>query len=136
AAVLRRVGLAGHQVAAVARAKILPKHRGGLLVATVVGKLMAEGQVERTVVPRHPLDVLAQQLVAIACTGEFTADELYDLVRGAAPYAQLPRSAFDATLDMLAGRYPSDAFAELRPRVVWDRITGVVTARPGARVLA
>ncbi|WP_286901423.1 DEAD/DEAH box helicase [Thermocrispum sp.] len=133
---LQRVGRAGHQVAEVSRAKILPKHRGDLLVATVVGKLMAEGQVERTVVPRHPLDVLAQQLVAIVCTGEFTADELYDLVRGAAPYAQLPRSAFDATLDMLAGRYPSDAFAELRPRVVWDRITGVVTARPGARVLA
>jgi len=133
---LQRVGRAGHQVAEVSRAKILPKHRGDLLVASVVGKLMAEGAVERTTIPRHPLDVLAQQLVAIVCTGEFTADELYDLVRGAAPYAQLPRAAFEATLDMLAGRYPSDAFAELRPRVVWDRITGAVTARPGARVLA
>jgi ATP-dependent Lhr-like helicase len=133
---LQRVGRAGHQVGETSRAKIFPKYRGDLVVATVVAHLMEEGAVEPTSVPRNPLDVLAQQLVAMTVVDERTADGLYALVRRAAPFSDLPRSAFDATLDMLAGRYPTDLFAELRPRVNWDRLTGVVTARPGARQLA
>ncbi|HJR92800.1 MAG TPA: DEAD/DEAH box helicase, partial [Acidimicrobiia bacterium] len=133
---LQRVGRAGHQVGATSRAKIFPKYRGDLVVATVVADLMESGAVEPTSLPRNPLDVLSQQLVAMTVLDERTADELYDLIRRATPFADLPRSAFDATLDMLAGRYPTDLFAELRPRVNWDRVSGVVSARPGARQLA
>ncbi|HEX2155341.1 MAG TPA: DEAD/DEAH box helicase [Acidimicrobiia bacterium] len=133
---LQRVGRAGHHVGETSRAKLFPKYRGDLLVATVVASEMRRGRVEQTAIPRNPLDVLAQQLVATVVAGDSTADGLYSMVRRAAPYADLPRSAFEATLDMLAGRYPSDLFAELRPRLNWDRLDGSVTARPGARQLA
>ena len=133
---LQRVGRAGHHVGETSRAKLFPKYRGDLLVSTVVADQMRRGLVEPTNVPRNPLDVLAQQLVATVVSGDRTADELFALVRRAAPYAELSRSVFDATLDMLAGRYPSDVFAELRPRVTWDRVEGTVAARPGARQLA
>ena len=133
---LQRVGRAGHQVGATSTAKIFPKYRGDLLLATVLADRMRAGDVEPTVIPRNPLDVLAQQIVGSVVVEDRDADDLYELARRAAPYAELPRSAFDATLDMLAGRYPSDLFSELRPRVVWDRISGAVSARSGARQLA
>ncbi|HET9258579.1 MAG TPA: DEAD/DEAH box helicase [Acidimicrobiia bacterium] len=133
---LQRVGRSGHQVGGVSRAKIFPKYRGDLLVATVVSSQMSKRNVETTRIPANPIDVLSQQLVAQAVSGDTTADALYDLIRRAAPYAALSRAVFDETLDMLSGRYPSYLFAELRPRINWDRATGEVTARPGARQLA
>jgi len=136
AAGLQRVGRAGHHAGGVARARVYPKYRGDLLQAAVVTRLMAARTVEEIRLPENPLDVLAQHLVAAVAVEDRTATGLYDLVRRSASFAALPRSLFDATLDMLAGRYPSDLFAELRPRVTWDRVTDVVSARPGARHLA
>ncbi len=133
---LQRVGRAGHQVGAASTARIFPKHRGDLLETAVVVDRMAGGEIEATRIPANPLDVLAQQLVAMVATETATADELYSIVRRAAPYRDLGRASFDATLDMLAGRYPSDEFAELRPRVVWDRVDGTVEARGNAKLLA
>jgi ATP-dependent Lhr-like helicase len=133
---LQRVGRSGHQVGSVSKAKVFPKYRGDLLVSAVVVDQMTRGQVESTKVPANPLDVLSQQLVAQVVASETNADDLYDLARRAAPYSELPRSVFEGTLDMLAGRYPSDLFAELRPRINWDRATGDLTPRPGAFQLA
>ncbi|MEV6207700.1 ATP-dependent helicase [Kitasatospora sp. NPDC051914] len=133
---LQRVGRAGHQVGAVSTGVVFPKYRGDLLQSAVVTERMRSGRIEALRVPRNPLDVLAQQLVAITALDGWQVDELLALVRRAAPFATLPQSAFDGVLDMLAGRYPSDAFAELRPRVVWDRVAGTVTGRPGAQRLA
>ncbi|MGH8925953.1 MAG: Lhr family helicase [Acidimicrobiia bacterium] len=132
---LQRVGRSGHHVGGESRARILPKHRGDLLTSTVVARQMIESDIEETVVPANPLDVLSQQLVAAVVVGPRTADDLYELVRRARPFSTLSREVFDATLDMLAGRYPSDLFAELRARVNWDRTDGTITARPGARQL-
>ncbi|MFJ2115576.1 ATP-dependent helicase [Streptomyces sp. NPDC087850] len=133
---LQRVGRAGHQVGAVSTGVVFPKYRGDLVQAAVVTERMRSGSIEALHVPANPLDVLAQQLVAMVALDTRQADDLLDLVRRAAPFASLPESAFTSVLDMLAGRYPSDAFAELRPRVVWDRVTGTVTGRPGAQRLA
>ncbi|WP_405456791.1 DEAD/DEAH box helicase [Streptomyces sp. NBC_00101] len=133
---LQRVGRAGHQVGAVSTGVVFPKYRGDLVQAAVVTERMREGAIEALRVPSNPLDVLAQQLVAIVALDVRQADDLLALVRRAASFASLPESAFTAVLDMLAGRYPSDAFAELRPRVVWDRVAGTVTGRPGAQRLA
>ncbi|GAA1511749.1 ATP-dependent helicase [Sphaerisporangium rubeum] len=133
---LQRIGRAGHQVGAVSKGVIFPKYRGDLIQTAVVSERMRAGQIEETRCPRNPLDVLAQQIVAMCALDEWTVDELETVIRRAAPYATLPRSALEATLDMLAGRYPSDEFAELRPRVVWDRVTGRITGRPGAQRLA
>jgi len=133
---LQRVGRAGHQVGAISRAKIFPKYRGDLLVSTVVAAQMLKREVEATSIPKSPLDVLSQQLVARVVSGDSTAGNLYAMATRAAPYADMTRTVFDETLDMLSGRYPSDLFAELRPRLNWDRTTGEVTARPGSRQLA
>lgn len=133
---LQRVGRSGHQIDGVSRARIFPKYRGDLLVAAVVADAMVNGRVEETRIPSSPVDVLAQQVVAHVVASDTTADQLYALARRAAPYSDLSRRVFDETLDMLAGRYPSDLFAELRPRITWDRKSGVVSARPGARQLA
>ncbi|MFF8967644.1 DEAD/DEAH box helicase [Streptomyces globisporus] len=133
---LQRVGRAGHQVGAVSTGVVFPKYRGDLVQAAVVTERMREGAIEALRIPANPLDVLAQQLVAMVALDSWQADDLLALVRRAAPFASLPESAFTAVLDMLAGRYPSDAFAELRPRVVWDRVGGTVTGRPGAQRLA
>ncbi|WP_030859693.1 ATP-dependent helicase [Streptomyces sp. NRRL F-2747] len=133
---LQRVGRAGHQVGAVSRGVVFPKYRGDLVQAAVVTERMRSGSIESLRIPSNPLDVLAQQLVAMTAMDTWQLDELLALVRRAAPFAALPESAFTAVLDMLAGRYPSDAFAELRPRVVWDRVAGTVTGRPGAQRLA
>ncbi|MFD9423397.1 MULTISPECIES: DEAD/DEAH box helicase [unclassified Streptomyces] len=133
---LQRVGRAGHQVGAVSTGVVFPKYRGDLVQAAVVTERMRQGAIEALRIPANPLDVLAQQLVAMVALDTWQADDLLALVRRAAPFASLPESAFTAVLDMLAGRYPSDAFAELRPRVVWDRVAGTVTGRPGAQRLA
>ncbi|MGI9585710.1 MAG: DEAD/DEAH box helicase, partial [Acidimicrobiia bacterium] len=133
---LQRVGRAGHQVGAPSVAKIFPKHRGDLLETAVVVQRMYAGEIESTEVPQNPIDVLAQQVVAMAATEDLDVDDTFDLVRRASPYRTLTRRAFESVLDMLAGRYPSDDFAELRPRITWDRTTGSVTARKNARLLA
>ncbi|MFJ9446486.1 ATP-dependent helicase [Kitasatospora sp. NPDC101235] len=133
---LQRVGRAGHQVGAVSTGVFFPKYRGDLVQSAVVTERMRAGRIESLRIPRNPLDVLAQQLVAMTALDAWPVDELLAVVRRAAPFATLPQSAFDAVLDMLAGRYPSDAFAELRPRLVWDRVAGTVTGRPGAQRLA
>ncbi|MFG2432387.1 DEAD/DEAH box helicase [Streptomyces sp. NPDC048590] len=133
---LQRVGRAGHQVGAVSTGVVFPKYRGDLVQAAVVTERMRDGAIEALRIPSNPLDVLAQQIVATVALDSRQADDLLALARRAAPFASLPESAFTSVLDMLAGRYPSDAFAELRPRVVWDRVTGTVTGRPGAQRLA
>lgn len=136
ASALQRVGRAGHQVGEVSRGVLFPKHRGDLAQTAVAVERMRSGAIESMRVPANPLDVLAQQVVAATALDAWDVDELYALVKRSAPFTQLPRSAYDATLDLLSGRYPSDEFAELRPRVVWDRVTGVLTGRPGAQRLA
>ncbi|MFD4093738.1 ATP-dependent helicase [Streptomyces albidoflavus] len=133
---LQRVGRAGHQVGAVSTGVVFPKYRGDLVQSAVVTERMREGRIEALRVPSNPLDVLAQQIVAMTAMDTWQFDDLLALARRAAPFSSLPESAFTAVLDMLAGRYPSDAFAELRPRVVWDRVAGTVTGRPGAQRLA
>lgn len=136
ASALQRVGRAGHQVGETSRGVLFPKHRGDLAQTAVSVERMRSGAIERMAVPANPLDVLAQQVVAALALDEWQVDELFALVTRAASYTQLPRSAFDATLDLLSGRYPSEEFAELRPRIVWDRVTGTLTGRPGAQRLA
>ncbi|MFF5071685.1 ATP-dependent helicase [Micromonospora olivasterospora] len=136
AAGLQRVGRAGHQVGAVSRGVVFPKHRGDLLSCAVVAERMADGAIEELSYPRNPLDVLAQQVVAMVALEPWRVGDLAAVVRRAAPFAELPDSALHAVLDMLSGRYPSTAFAELRPRLVWDRATDVLTGRPGAQRLA
>ncbi|MFF9732068.1 ATP-dependent helicase [Streptomyces albidoflavus] len=133
---LQRVGRAGHQVGAVSTGVVFPKYRGDLVQSAVVTERMREGRIEALRVPSNPLDVLAQQIVAMTAMDTWQFDDLLALARRAAPFSSLPESAFTAVLDMLAGRYPSDAFTELRPRVVWDRVAGTVTGRPGAQRLA
>ncbi|MBC7373358.1 MAG: ATP-dependent helicase [Frankiales bacterium] len=133
---LQRVGRAGHQVGAISRGIILPKYRGDLVQCAVVAERMLDGGIEATTYPRNPLDVLAQQIVAMCALDSWTVEDLAAVVRRAAPFAGLPQSALEATLDMLSGRYPSDDFAELRPRITWDRVTGVLAGRPGAQRLA
>ncbi|MCM3686530.1 Lhr family ATP-dependent helicase [Kocuria rosea] len=133
---LQRVGRAGHQVGEISRGCVYPKHRGDLLDAAVTVEQMLRGRIEPLAVPANPLDILAQQTVAATALGPVDVEEWFDTVRRSAPFLALPRSAFDATLDLLSGRYPSDEFAELRPRVVWDRETGTVEGRPGAQRLA
>jgi ATP-dependent helicase Lhr and Lhr-like helicase len=129
---MQRIGRASHQVDAVSEGVIFPKFRGDLVACAAVTRSMRDGLVEATRYPRNPLDVLAQQVVAMVATDAWRVDDLYDAVRGAAPFAALSRPIFEGVLDMLSGRYPSDEFAELRPRLTWDRIGGTLTARQGA----
>jgi ATP-dependent Lhr-like helicase len=133
---LQRVGRAGHQVGEISRASLFPKHRGDVLHTAIVTERMLKGQIEAIAVPRNPLDILAQQTVAACALDPLSAEEWYETVRRSAPFQTLPRSAYEATLDLLAGKYPSDEFAELRPRVVWDRDAGTLTGRPGAQRIA
>jgi ATP-dependent Lhr-like helicase len=136
AAGMQRVGRAGHQVGAISRGVVFPKHRGDLLSCAVVTERMHGGLIEEMRYPRNPLDVLAQHIVAMVAMDPWRVGDLAVLVRRSAPFADLPTSALEATLDMLSGRYPSTAFAELRPRLVWDRAGDLLTARPGAQRLA
>ncbi|GGI48750.1 ATP-dependent Lhr-like helicase [Agromyces flavus] len=133
---LQRIGRAGHQVGEVSKGVLFPKHRADLLHSAVVAERMIAGGIEPMRIPTNPLDVLAQQTVAAAAIDEWDVEHWFDVVRRAAPFHTLPRSAFDATLDLLAGRYPSDRFGELRPRLVWDRDAGTITGRRGAQRLA
>ena len=133
---LQRVGRAGHQVGEISRGVLLPKHRTDLIGCAVSVRRMLDGAIETMRVPANPLDVLAQQTVAACALEPLSADLWFDTVRRSAPFATLPRSAFEATLDLLSGKYPSTEFAELRPRLVYDRDTGTLTARPGAQRLA
>jgi ATP-dependent Lhr-like helicase len=132
---MQRIGRASHQVEAVSRGVIFPKYRGDLLATAALTRAMKRAAVEETHIPQNPLDVLAQQLVAAVALGERQVDELFVLVRRAAPFATLSRGQLEGVLDMLSGRYPSDEFAELRPRVVWDRLRGTVRGREGAQRL-
>ncbi|MET0975215.1 MAG: ATP-dependent helicase [Leifsonia sp.] len=133
---LQRVGRAGHQVGEISRGVIFPKHRADLVHAAVTAERMLAGAIETLRIPANPLDILAQQTVAAVALDELGVDDWFATVRRSAPFSALPRSAYEATLDLLAGRYPSDQFAELRPRIVWDREAGVITGRPGAQRLA
>lgn len=133
---LQRVGRAGHQVGEISRASLFPKHRGDVLHTAIVTERMLAGQIEAIAVPRNPLDILAQQTVAACALDSISVEEWFETVRRSAPFQTLPRSAYEATLDLLAGKYPSDEFAELRPRVVWDRDAGTLTGRPGAQRIA
>jgi ATP-dependent helicase Lhr and Lhr-like helicase len=156
---LQRIGRAGHGVDEVSRGRIFPKFRGDLLECTVVAHRMHEGLIESTVVPRNALDVLAQQIVAIAVAAEpagagpskrdtaerhddesaaggVSVDELYELVTRTHSYSELTRELLENVLDMLDGRYPSKEFGELRARIVWDRVGGTIRARKGSRQLA
>jgi len=133
---LQRIGRAGHQVGEPSRGKLFPKHRNDLVEAAVVVQRMHDGLIEHTRYPRNPLDVLAQQIVAMCALDDWPVDELAALVRRSATYAELSDEVLANVLDLLAGRYPSDEFAELRPRIVWDRVDGVVRGRAGAQRLA
>ncbi|MHB8672272.1 MAG: Lhr family helicase [Candidatus Limnocylindrales bacterium] len=133
---LQRVGRAGHHVGAPSRGVFFPKFRGDLLETAVVTERMRAGAIETTTIPRNPLDVLAQQIVAMAVMDRWTAETIGAVVRRAAPYETLSEEALEGVLAMLAGAYPSDEFAELRPRLVWDRTTGEIVARRDARVVA
>jgi len=134
---LQRVGRAGHNVGDVSKGRIFPKFRADLLECAVVARRMRDGDIETTVVPRNPLDVLSQQIVAMVATGDdWRVPELHDVVRKAYPFSELSREMLDQVLDMLDGRYPSEEFAELRPRIVWDRVEDTIRARKGALQLA
>ena len=133
---LQRIGRAGHQVGEVSRGVLFPKHRADLIHVAVVSERMVEGKIEALSIPQNPLDILAQQTVAAVALEPIDIEEWWNTVRRSAPFATLPRSAYEATLDLLSGLYPSDEFAELRPRIVWDRVSGSITGRPGAQRLA
>ena len=133
---LQRIGRSGHRANAVSEGIVFPKFRGDLVACAAVARAMHEGAVEATRYPRNPLDIVAQQIVAMTSTDTWKTDELFATIRCAAPFAGLGASAFEGVLDMLSGRYPSDEFAELRPRVTWDRTRGTITAREGAKRVA
>lgn len=133
---LQRIGRAGHQVGEISRGVLFPKHRTDVIHCAVAAQRMVTGQIEALQIPAHPLDILAQQTVAACALEPIDVDAWFETVRGTGSYAGLPRSAYESVLDLLAGRYPSDEFAELRPRLVWDRDAGTLTGRPGAQRLA
>jgi ATP-dependent Lhr-like helicase len=132
---LQRIGRAGHGLGEVSKGRIFPKFRGDLLESAVVIQRMRDGEIEETVIPANPLDVLAQHLVSMAALDKWHTDEALALVQATAPFAELSKEQFENVLDMLDGRYPSDRFAELRPRLVWDRTGGTIEGRKGARSL-
>ena len=133
---LQRVGRAGHSLGEVSKGRIFPKFRSDLLECAVVARLMRRGEIEETVIPQNPLDVLAQHLVSMAALDEWEIDEVESLVRASQSFRDLSREQLENVLDMLDGRYPSERFSELRPRIVWDRTKGTMRGRPGARQLA
>ena len=133
---IQRIGRAGHSVGEPSKGTIFPKYRGDLLETAVVVDRMLRGEIETTRVPRNPLDVLAQQIVAMTAMEQWSVGELSDVVHRAYPFSDLGPRALESTLDMLSGRYPSDEFAELRPRIVWDRLEGKIRGRAGAQRLA
>jgi ATP-dependent helicase Lhr and Lhr-like helicase len=140
ASAMQRIGRAGHQVGAASEGVIFPKYRADLVACAAVTRAMHEGLVESTRFLRNPLDVLAQQIVAIVAqppsSNGVSVEEVFRLVRGAAPFSGLTREAFTGVLDLLAGRYPSDEFADLRPRITWDRTRDTLAPRDGVKMLA
>jgi ATP-dependent Lhr-like helicase len=133
---LQRIGRGGHQANAISEGVIFPKFRGDLVASAAVAKAMHDGAVEATRYPRNPLDIVAQQVVAMASMDDWDVDDLFTAIRRAAPFAELSRTVFEGVLDMLSGRYPSDEFAELRPRITWDRVAGTISGREGAKRVA
>ena len=133
---MQRVGRASHHVGAVSNAVIFPKYRADLVACAAITRAMYDGEVESVHYPRNPLDVLAQHIVAMVAMETWDVEDLYSVVRSAAPFAALSRSVFESVLDMLSGRYPSEEFAELRPRITWDRVSNRLTARQGAKRIA
>jgi ATP-dependent Lhr-like helicase len=134
---LQRIGRAGHSVGEPSKGTLYPKHRGDLLEAAVVVRRMREGLIESSRFLRNPLDVLAQQIVAhVSMHPDCTVEQVAAMVRGAACFAELSDELFRNVLDLLSGRYPSDEFNELRPRIVWDRVNGTLRARDGSKRLA
>ncbi|MEM8680777.1 MAG: DEAD/DEAH box helicase, partial [Planctomycetota bacterium] len=136
ASAVQRIGRAGHQVGVPSKGTIFPKYRGDLLACSAAVERMHAGQVEQVFYPRNPLDVLAQQLVAMVALEPRSIDDLFDIVRRAAPFTELTRNLFESVLDLLAGRYPSNEFAELRPRINWDRGSGLISPRKGSQRIA
>ncbi len=132
---LQRIGRAGHGIGETSKGRIFPKYRGDLLECAVVARRMREGEIEETTIPQNPLDVLAQHIVSMAALGEWPVDEVEAVVTATEPFHDLSREQLENVLDMLDGRYPSDRFAELRPRIVWDRMEGTIHGRKGARQL-
>lgn len=133
---MQRIGRASHQVGAVSKGLVFPKFRGDLVACAAVVESMHTGKIEATRYPRNPLDILAQQIVAMVAMDAWDADELFRAIRRSAPFSELSRAVFDGVLDMLSGLYPSDEFAELRPRITWDRIENTIVARTGAKRVA
>jgi len=133
---LQRIGRSGHHVGGVSKGIVFPKFRGDLLAAAAAAGAMQTGSVEALHFPRSPLDVLAQQVVAIVANGEIDKKELFDCVRCAAPFSELAAGPFEAVLDLLSGRYPSDAFVEFRPKITYNRVSGKLTARQGSKHIA
>ncbi len=133
---MQRIGRAGHTIGAASRGIIVPKFRGDLVACAAVTRAMHEARIESSRYPRNPLDVLAQQIVAMVATDDWDVDELFAALRRAAPFADLSRTVYEGVLDMLSGRYPSDDFADLRPRLTWDRLKNRLTAREGAKRVA
>jgi ATP-dependent helicase Lhr and Lhr-like helicase len=133
---LQRIGRGGHQANAISEGVVFPKFRGDLVACAAVAKAMHDGAVEASRYPRNPLDILAQQVVAMAAMDTWDVDNLFATIRRAAPFSELSRAVFEGVLDMLSGRYPSDEFAELRPRITWDRVAGTIAAREGAKRVA
>ncbi|HTU13958.1 MAG TPA: DEAD/DEAH box helicase [Solirubrobacterales bacterium] len=132
---LQRIGRAGHGLGETSKGRIFPKFRGDLLESAVVTQRMRDGQIEETVIPSNPLDVLAQHLISMAALDLWKTRDAFDLVTATTPFAELSIEQYENLLDMLDGRYPSDRFAELRPRIVWDRTEGTIEGRKGARSL-
>jgi ATP-dependent Lhr-like helicase len=132
---LQRIGRAGHGLGETSKGRIFPKYRGDLLECAVVARRMREGEIEETTIPQNPLDVLAQHLVSMAAMDEWEVDAVERLVTSTESFRELSREQLENVLDMLDGRYPSDRFAELRPRIVWDRTNGTIHGRKGARTL-
>ncbi|MEM9691555.1 MAG: crosslink repair DNA glycosylase YcaQ family protein [Myxococcota bacterium] len=133
---LQRVGRAGHGVGQKSKGRIFPKHRGDLLEATVVARRMLQGELEPLTLPRNPLDVLTQQVIAMCALEDRTVEEIERTVRRSASYHELPKDALFGVLDMASGRYPSADFADLKPRLTWDRDADTLSARRGTRMLA
>jgi ATP-dependent Lhr-like helicase len=133
---LQRIGRAGHTIGAASRGIIVPKYRGDLIACAAVTRAMRESRIESSRYPRNPLDVLAQQIVAMVSMDDWGVDALFGAIRRAAPFADLARGIYEGVLDMLSGRYPSDEFADLRPRITWDRLANSLTAREGSKRVA
>ena len=133
---LQRIGRAGHLVRATSKGRVIPKTRGDLLLSAAMARSMLRGDISSVKIPRNPLDVLAQQIVAMVAVDEWDVRELFEHVRRAYPYRELGRESFDAVLELISGRYGTSCLPVLRPRVSWDRVNDRLVPLPGTRHLA